>query len=353
MTGAHEMFTAHRVAASTTVDEAAAALSAVFLPVQISRSEPAPGLRMQLNALAAGRITFGYMRFREAVRLRTAEPVNYHLDIQVRSEMTMRAARGTRYRGTEQTAGVFMPGRSVELDCSNWFAQVAVMIPHRDLQTELELLLDAPISTPPEFETEFDLSTDGGRAVSRAIRLVDDASRGTLGLLEHPLAVHSLEQVFLHSLLLGQPHNHSAALDMPTGGSGARSVSLAVELLRTDPARPWTVGELASAVSTSVRSLQEGFRRTLDTTPTAYLRRLRLERAREELVTARAGSVTVSEVAGRWGFLHVSRFASAYAERFGELPSATLGWTSSSSRPGQPAGGPGPRVSPRGGGGAR
>jgi AraC-like DNA-binding protein len=318
------MFASHRVAASTTVDEAAAVLGEVFLPVQISPSEPAPGMRMHLNALTAGRLTFGYMRFREAVRMRTAEPVNYHLDIPVRSQTTMRTARGKRFRGTEQTAGVFMPGRSVELDCSDWFAQVAIMIPHRDMLTELELLLDAPASTPLEFHAEFDLTSDGGRAVSQAVRLVDECSRQTPGLLAHPLAVRGLEQVFLHSLLLGQPHNYSAALAEPRGGSGSRSVSRAVELLRDDPGRPWTVGELASAVSTSVRSLQEGFRRELDTTPMSSLRRLRLERAREDLITARAGSVTVSEVAARWGFLHVSRFAGAYAERFGELPSATL-----------------------------
>ncbi|ROP66482.1 AraC family transcriptional regulator [Curtobacterium sp. ZW137] len=325
MTGAAmEMFASHRVAASTTVDEAAAVLSEVFLPVQISPSAPGPGLRMHLNALTAGRITFGYMRFREAVRMHTAEPVDYHLDIPVRSQMTMRAARGTRFRGTAQTAGVFMPGRSVELDCTDWFAQVAIMIPHRDLQTELELLLDAPTSTPLEFDTEFDLTTDGGQAVMQAVRIVDEGARRTSGPLSHPLAVRSLEQVFLHSLLLGQPHNYSTALDMPRGGSGARSVSRAVDLLRDDPVRPWTVGELASAVSTSVRSLQESFRRTLDTTPMAYLRRLRLERAREDLITASPGSITVSEIAARWGFLHVSRFASTYAERFGELPSATL-----------------------------
>src|SRR4051812_731223 len=193
MTGATtEVFASHRVAASTTVDEAAAVLSEVFLPVQVTPSEPVPGLRMHLNALTAGRITFGYMRFREAVLIRTAEPVDYHLDIPVRSQMTMRAARGTRFRGTEQTAGVFMPGRPVELDCSEWFAQVAIMIPQRDLQTELELLLDAPTSTPLEFHTEFDLTTDGGRAVSQAVRLVDESSRRTPGVLAHPLVVRSL-----------------------------------------------------------------------------------------------------------------------------------------------------------------
>jgi len=324
MTGPTELFAAHRVAASTTVDDAAAVLGEVFLPVQLCPSGRSPDVQMHLNALAAGRITFGYMRFREAVRIRTAEPVDYHLDIPVRSQMTARAARGRRVLATEQTAGVFMPGRPVELECSDWFAQVAVKIPRRDLQTELELLLDAPVVTPLEFDTEFDLRTDGGRSVSRAVRLIDVSTRRTPGLLVHPLAVRSLEQVFLHSLLLGQSHNHSAALDLPRGASGARSVARAVELLRHDPARSWTVGELASEVSTSVRSLQEGFRRALDTTPMTYVRRLRLERAREDLITAGPGTTSVSEVAARWGFLHVSRFAGAYAERFGELPSVTL-----------------------------
>jgi AraC-like DNA-binding protein len=325
MTGADaEMFAAHPVSTSTTADGAADVLSKLFLPLQISPTGDSQDLRMQLNGLTAGRITFGYMSFGEAVRIRTAEPVNYHLDIPVRSQMTMRAAGGTPLRGTEQIAGVFMPGRPVELDCSACFAQVAIMIPCRDLQTELELLLDAPVSAPVEFDAEFDLTTNGGRAVSQAVQLVDRASQQSGGVLAHPLAVRSLEQVFLLSLLLGQPHNHSAALNIPRGRSGPRSVSDAVELLRQDPTRPWTVGELAFAVSSSVRSLQEGFRRTLETTPMAYLRRLRLERAREDLITARSGSVTVSDVAARWGFLHVSRFAGAYAEHFGELPSATL-----------------------------
>jgi len=318
------MFAAHPVATSTSVDEAASVLSEVFLPLRIDPTDGTADVRMHLNALRLGRITFGFMRFREAVRIRTAEPVDYHLDIPVRSEMTARAEGGPPLRGTEQTAGVFMPGRSVELDCGDRFAQVSVMIPRSELQTELELLLDAPVSEPVEFDAAFELATTGGRAVSQALRLVDEASRHTGGPLAHPLAVRSLEQVFLHGLLLGQPHNHSAALDAPRGGSGPRAVTRAVELLRDDPARAWTVGALASAVFTSVRSLQEGFRRTLDTTPMAYLRKLRLERAREDLLAADPDDRTVTEVAARWGFLHLSRFASAYAGRFGELPSETL-----------------------------
>ncbi len=81
--------------------------------------------------------------------------------------------------------------------------------------------------------------------------------------------------------------------------------------------------ELAVEVSLSVRSLQDGFRRSLDTTPMAYLRRLRLEKVHDELVAAEPGSVRVTEVAARWGFVHLGRFAAAYRSEFGERPSDT------------------------------
>lgn len=56
--------------------------------------------------------------------------------------------------------------------------------------------------------------------------------------------------------------------------------------------------------------------------PMQYLRGVRLDRAREDL---QAGVGTVSDIAYQWGFTNLGRFARAYRERFGELPSDTLG----------------------------
>jgi transcriptional regulator GlxA family with amidase domain len=84
------------------------------------------------------------------------------------------------------------------------------------------------------------------------------------------------------------------------------------------------VAELAAASSTSVRSLQESFRRSLGTSPMKYLRDLRLEQVHKELVAAEPGPVTVTEVATRWGFVHLGRFAAAYRQRFTERPSDTI-----------------------------
>ena len=156
------------------------------------------------------------------------------------------------------------------------------------------------------------------------LRIIDEASESGGGQLEHPLAIQRLEQVLLHSVLFGQPHNHSAALALPSPAAGVRPVSRAVELLRSDPAHPWTVTELAAEVSVSVRSLQDGFRRSMDATPMAYLRRLRLEKVHDELTETEPGSVKVTEAAMRWGFVHLGRFAAAYRREFGERPSDTI-----------------------------
>lgn len=55
-----------------------------------------------------------------------------------------------------------------------------------------------------------------------------------------------------------------------------------------------------------------------------YLQRIRLEKAREDLLTAPPGTLTITGVANKWGFVHLGRFAAAYSRRFFELPSETL-----------------------------
>lgn len=86
---------------------------------------------------------------------------------------------------------------------------------------------------------------------------------------------------------------------------------------------PITVDDIAASVHISTRGLQYAFRRALDVTPAECLRQARLDGAHREL---RSGVPTsVAAVARRWGFSHPSRFAAAYRDAFGVLPSATAG----------------------------
>jgi AraC-like DNA-binding protein/TolB-like protein/tetratricopeptide (TPR) repeat protein len=100
-----------------------------------------------------------------------------------------------------------------------------------------------------------------------------------------------------------------------------RDLTKALDRIAAEPERAWSVDELAVACGVARRTLYKHFRQFLGTTPLAFVRTLRLDRARQELLRGTAASVT--EVATGCGFAHLGRFAALYRERHGETPSAT------------------------------
>jgi transcriptional regulator GlxA family with amidase domain len=111
--------------------------------------------------------------------------------------------------------------------------------------------------------------------------------------------------------------------------AAAPYVRRALEYARENVRAPLTVARLAAAVGVSSRSLQAGFARDVGCSPSVYVRDLRLERVRSELLAAEPGDgILVTDVALRWGFSHLGRFSRFYRERFGEAPSETLRFSS-------------------------
>lgn len=115
-------------------------------------------------------------------------------------------------------------------------------------------------------------------------------------------------------------------LDEPAGArtTAPRALRRAIDYMDQHVGEPITVVDVAADVGLSVRSLQNQFSAAMGTTPTTYLRRLRLEGARTDLLVGDSSFESVTAVAQRWGFRHAGRFASDYARQFGELPRETL-----------------------------
>jgi AraC-like DNA-binding protein len=85
------------------------------------------------------------------------------------------------------------------------------------------------------------------------------------------------------------------------------------------------VVEIAEAARVTPRALQLAFRRHLDSTPMAELRRARLRGAHGDLVMADPTlGHTVAGIALSWGFAHPGRFAAQYTVEFGRSPRDTL-----------------------------
>src|SRR6516165_8019323 len=102
-----------------------------------------------------------------------------------------------------------------------------------------------------------------------------------------------------------------------------RDLNRALDRLAAEPERAWTLASLAAACGVAPRTLQKHFRRFLDCTPLEFIRDLRLDRARQQLLREPT-TASVTDVATRWGFNHLGRFAAWYRMRYGESPSATL-----------------------------
>jgi transcriptional regulator GlxA family with amidase domain len=103
------------------------------------------------------------------------------------------------------------------------------------------------------------------------------------------------------------------------------AVRRAVAYIEAHADRPVTLDEIAATAGVTGRALQYAFRHHYDTTPTGYLRQVRLEHAHRELRDADpAGSVTVAAVARAWGWANPSQFTAAYRRQFGQLPGRTL-----------------------------
>lgn len=116
----------------------------------------------------------------------------------------------------------------------------------------------------------------------------------------------------------------SAGRDEPAAAVRSATVRRAVDHLVAHAADDLTIADVARAAGVTPRAVQVAFRRHLDTTPMAYLREVRLQRVRADLVAADPAVLTVTAVAARWGFADGSRFGARYRERFGERPSDTL-----------------------------
>ena len=102
------------------------------------------------------------------------------------------------------------------------------------------------------------------------------------------------------------------------------TVRRAVRFIEAHSGADITIADIAAAASVTPRAVQLAFRRYLGTTPSAYLRRVRLEQAHLELLGADPGRVTITAVAYRWGFASPSRFAAEYRQAYGYQPSRTL-----------------------------
>lgn len=142
---------------------------------------------------------------------------------------------------------------------------------------------------------------------------------------QNSLIVSSIENYLAATVLAAFP---TTALLEPTSGDRHDSTPVllrrAIAFIEDNAYRDISVADIAQDVYVTPRALQYMFRKHSDCTPMEYLRRVRLHHAHLELIAGDRMSTTVGQIAARWGFGHLGRFAVYYREHYGQSPHLTL-----------------------------
>ena len=107
------------------------------------------------------------------------------------------------------------------------------------------------------------------------------------------------------------------------GWVASATVERAIEFIHARAGLPITVVEVAAWANVTVFALRYSFQQHFGTTPEGYLRRIRLERAHQDLSNADPTSdINAADVARRWGWASLSQFPSPTCDDSATCPAA-------------------------------
>ncbi|GIE97256.1 AraC family transcriptional regulator [Paractinoplanes rishiriensis] len=155
--------------------------------------------------------------------------------------------------------------------------------------------------------------------------IYDYARESAAAAAEHPVLAATVDRLLAATALATFPNT---AVPEPTfedrRDAHPAALRRAISFIDENAHRDIGPDDIAAAARISVRAVRMAFRRYLDITPTAYLRRVRLDHAHHDLLTASPATATVAAIAARWGFADESRFAARYRLAYGRTPADTL-----------------------------
>lgn len=313
--------TEHPLFATTDLDDARESVARVFCPhrLEISRARHIDAVHNRVDFKG---FSLNYLQYGADVEIEPGSLERFYL-LQIPLAGSARVRSGSQEVDVDVDSGTFLsPSQPVRMRWSGDCRKLLVQIERAAIERLAEATLGQPIRRTLDFDAALDFARPAHATLRRLVMLLcDDVEHG--GGLGEGLVGGRFGELLLTGLIDHQRHNYSDAIERQKLSIAPAHVRKAERFMREHVAEPIGLAEVAQAAGVSIRALQDGFRRFRDMTPLESLRAIRMEAARAELL-AGANGETVTSVALKWGFTHLSRFAESYRRRFNETPSQTL-----------------------------
>lgn len=306
------------------LEEARDAVERIYLPHDLTSRDNA--LDMTLNAVEDKILTLGFLTYgSEAKLVMPPTEDSYHINLTTKGNTLADRQDGQRARTGPRTGGTAL--RPDQTNTVRWTAdaeQLILKISRKKLECHLSDLLARPINNVVDFDLNFDLTSPSGQTFLASVEFLARELDRPGGLSEMPVARQQLEAFIMTQLLQTIPHSYRDQLQGPCETVGPGRLKTIVKYMKDHAGEPITPADLARVGCMSVRTLYGSFQEVFGVSPMCYLRQIRLDSVREDLLKGDSEEARIGYLAMRWGFYHLSRFAQQYRDRFGELPSETV-----------------------------
>ncbi|MDF2467773.1 MAG: AraC family transcriptional regulator [Rhodococcus erythropolis] len=316
----------HPVLHTRSLDEARQAVTDVYLPHQLYADDPT-ALDMTLNATEQRLFTAGFLTYGTNATLRMpATETCYHVNLTTAGHTDAARRDGGRETTQARQRGVILhPEQTNTVHWSQDAEQIILKVPRVSLEAHLSDLLGRKVDSVIDFDFGLDLSTAAGASLLASVEFFVGELDRPGGIADMPLARDQLEAFIMSQLLTAGDHPYKDDLLAPASQVKLGRLKPVVDFIEMNADEPLTPAELARAGSMSVRTLHASFQKCFGMSPMAYVRKVRLEHVHDEL-RRNSGNpdFRITDIASKWGFFHLGRFAQQYKERFGESPSETV-----------------------------
>ncbi|MFJ7797573.1 helix-turn-helix domain-containing protein [Pseudomonas sp. NPDC096950] len=143
-----------------------------------------------------------------------------------------------------------------------------------------------------------------------------------VGAQSRALLLPRAEELLILSLLCAQSSRQLSGTAMSSSVMPA-CLKRAIAYIEEHADQPVTLLDVAQAAHCGIRSLHRAFHEWRGISPMRYLKEVRLRNVRQALLNPCEGDC-VTDLAIRWGFLHLGQFSVDYRRAFGEKPSETF-----------------------------
>ncbi len=221
------------------------------------------------------------------------------------------------------TVQSYAPGREYEAITPAGFETITCSVSRSNFEIASDYEEHAGSAFNPDMNTKINCGREvKGDLISGFIRLFSQIQKNPDSLDQRSCLSECCEDISELLCQIDLAKNDSA--NAFRGRARSAVVARVVEYLDSMEGEPVSVQELRQRSNTSRSTLERAFKEQCGMAPKAYLMARRLNGARNMLKTTDPRSCKISDVAGRWGFWHMSQFAADYRRQFGELPSETL-----------------------------